>query len=97
MIEHDTLARARQERDRAEALLQELLAAKADSERNLSQCNERDRFKSVTGRSAFDNAIAVTRRMIENLDRTCLEAERAAVPLVTMRDQNRPALVGHSA
>ena len=79
----ETLARARRERERAEGLLRQLQAAKVESERNLASSNERDPLKAVTGRSSFDNAIATTRRLIETLDRTCLEAERAGVASVT--------------
>lgn len=76
MIGQDTLARVRRERERAEALLRQLADAKAESERNLASSNERDPMKSATGRSAFDNAIASTRKLIETLDRTCAEAQR---------------------
>lgn len=93
MIRQDTLAKATRERERAEGLLRHLLEAKAASERNLANSNEKDPMKSVTGRSSFDNAIASTRRMIEVLDRTCAEAQRGA-PTVTTRELRIGALVG---
>lgn len=77
-VPQDALARARQERERAEALLRQLQTAKAESERNLASSNEKDPLKAVTGRSSFDNGIAATRKLIESLDRSCLEAERQA-------------------
>lgn len=85
MAAQDTLAKARRERDRAEALLRHLLTAKADSERNLASSNEKDPLKAVTGRSSFDNAIVSTRKLIELLDRACAEAARST-PVVTMRE-----------
>jgi hypothetical protein len=92
MIGQDTLAKARRERERAEGLLRHLLEAKAASEKNLALTNERDPMKSATGRSAFDNAIAATRKMIETLDRTCAEAQRQVS--VPAREPRIGALVG---
>jgi len=86
MVAQDTLAKARGERERAEALLRHLVTAKADSERNLAGSNEKDPLKAVTGRSSFDNAIASTRKMIDLLDRACAEAARPA-PIVTIREK----------
>jgi hypothetical protein len=92
MIGHDTLARIRRERERAEGLLRHLLEAKAESERNLAAANERDPMKTATGRSAFDNAILATRKMIDTLDRTCAEAQRPAQ--APTREPRIGALVG---
>ncbi len=63
-------------RDRAEALVRSLLDCKAQSERNLSDLRQPDVFKSVTGRSALDNAIASTQRMVEALNRVISQAKR---------------------
>jgi hypothetical protein len=56
-------------RDRAEALLRELLEARDISERNLAELKTGDHLKTVTGRSSLDNAIDATRRMCETLER----------------------------
>lgn len=63
-------------RDRAEALLRTLMDCKAQSERNLADLKQSDTFKSVTGRSALDNAIASTQRMIESLNRVISHARK---------------------
>ena len=57
-------------REKAEVLLQGLIEAKTRTESELSKLRRTDAYKAVTGRSALDNAIASTRRMIESLDRT---------------------------
>ena len=61
--------------DRAEALLRTLLDYKSQSERNLADLKQTDIFKSVTGRSALDNAIASTQRMIEALNRVLSQSK----------------------
>jgi hypothetical protein len=63
-------------RDKAEALLRTLLDYKAQSERNLSDLKQSDSFKTVTGRSALDNAITSTQRMVEALDRVIQQTKR---------------------
>ena len=63
-------------RDKAEHLLKGLLAAHAECETQLQKLNRRDTLKAVTGRSALDNAVAATRRMIESLDRAMQDALR---------------------
>ena len=63
-------------RDRAEALLRTLLDYKAQSERNLAEIKQSDVFKSVTGRSALDNAIASTQRMVEALNRVLSQTSK---------------------
>jgi len=63
-------------RDRAEALLRALLDYKVQSEKNLSELRQPDTFKSVTGRSSLDNAIASTQRMIEALDRVIAQSKK---------------------
>ncbi len=57
-------------RDKAKALLEGLKQAKAASERELEAQHRLDHLKKVTGKSAIDNAIDSTSRMIETLDRT---------------------------
>lgn len=57
-------------RDTAESLLQRLLGAKAESEKRLGELRQTDALKKVTGRSAMDNAIVSTQRMIETLNRS---------------------------
>jgi len=54
-------------RDKAHALLDGLLRAKEQTRRR-GFAGEPDAMEVVTGRSAIDNAIASTRRMIERLD-----------------------------
>jgi hypothetical protein len=61
-------------RERAEAVLQSLLAAKAECEKQLARFKRPDMIKSVTGQSALDAAIASTKRMIESLNRTLADA-----------------------
>ena len=63
-------------RDRAEALLRSLLDCKSQSERNLQDLRQPDIFKSVTGRSALDNAIASTQRMVEALNRVIAQSKK---------------------
>jgi len=54
-------------------LLRGLLTARERSEQFLQEAKRPDAIKSVTGRSAMDNAIASTRRMIDTLNRTLAE------------------------
>lgn len=56
-------------RQKAEALLQQLLESKAQSERRLAEIRQPDVLKAVTGRSSLDNAILSTRRTIDTLER----------------------------
>jgi hypothetical protein len=63
-------------RDEAEALLRSLLEAKRESEKRLSQIRQTDAMKRVTGRSALDNAIASTKRMVETLEWNIGQARR---------------------
>lgn len=82
-------------KDRAEAILQRLLEAKAQTEQELSSLRRTDAFKAVTGRSAIDNAIAATRRMIDSLSHAIDQAQMAPVESVEL-GRTRSALV-HSA
>lgn len=56
-------------RDRAEALLRSLLDYKLRSEKNLLR-------RSGPGKSALDNAIASTQRMVEALNRVIQQTNR---------------------
>jgi len=81
-------------RDKAEALLQNLMDAKRITERELSRFSREDPKRSVTGRSAIDDAIASTRRMIETLNRSLHEAERE---LAEEEAAGAPQAAGRSA
>ncbi|MFN0134326.1 MAG: hypothetical protein ACKVW3_17570 [Phycisphaerales bacterium] len=63
-------------RTSAESLLKSLLDYRTQSERNLAELRQGDMFRAVTGRSALDNAIASTQRMIEALDRVLTRTKR---------------------
>ena len=65
-------------RDRAETLLRTLLDYKLQSERNLAELRQPDAFKTVTGRSSLDNAIASTQRMVEALNRVIAQSKKEA-------------------
>lgn len=56
-------------RDDAEALLEALQSARADSERRQAELRQSDAMKKVTGRSMMDSAIERTQRMIDTLNR----------------------------
>lgn len=56
-------------RDRARELLARLLRDRDTLETALSGTGRCDHLKQVTGRSALDNAIAATQRVIEAIDR----------------------------
>ncbi len=82
-------------KDRAETILQRLLEAKSETEQELSNLRRTDAFKAVTGRSALDNAIAATRRMIDSLDHALDQAQLAPADPVELK-MVRPTYV-HSA
>lgn len=63
----------RRARERAEALLRSLETA--TSATTGAAGGETDAYKAVTGRSAIENAIASTKRMIEALDRASERVE----------------------
>lgn len=63
------LDEAHASRAHAAAVLEGLLAAKAECERELVKSRRSDPFKAVTGKSSLDRAIASTRKMIDSLDR----------------------------
>jgi hypothetical protein len=66
----DALARARR-------LLASLEEAKQETERHLARLRRPDAYATVTGRSALDNAVASTQRLIESLERA---ADRLSTP-----------------
>ena len=68
-------------RDDAEGLLRSLLDAKQESEKRLSDLHQSDPFKRATGRSAIDDAIASTQRMIETLNRNIRDSKTFVVDL----------------
>lgn len=63
-------------RDKAEALLEALSRARAESDRQLKALGMSDKFREATGRSSFDNAIDSTRGMIDTLTRCVRNAQR---------------------
>jgi hypothetical protein len=72
------LQETRQTRARAVELLRTLERAHAECERHVDRVLHPDSMKRVTGRSALENAIASTRRMIDSLDRAVEAARREA-------------------
>ncbi|MBL9031272.1 MAG: hypothetical protein JNM80_06150 [Phycisphaerae bacterium] len=73
---HDILSETEATRHSAEQLLRSLLDYRTQSERNLAELRQGDLFKSVTGKSALDNAITSTQRMIEALNRVLARTKR---------------------
>lgn len=63
-------------RDKAEALLRGLIDAKAVTEREMARFNREDAMAKVTGRSAIEDGIASTKRMIESLNRSLAQSRR---------------------
>lgn len=66
-------------RDGAEALLRSLQDARTESERRMRELKQADMLKKVTGKSAIENAIASTQRMIDTLNRAIVQLEQTAV------------------
>lgn len=62
-------------------LLGRLLAERERMELRLAESGRADPLKSITGRSALDNAIAATREMIRNMDDLLAEAEATLAAL----------------
>jgi flavin-binding protein dodecin len=75
-------------RARAEETLRVLKQSQTDSEQRLAEAGQPDHLKRVTGKSAFDNAIVATQRVIDTLDRQAAKAahqhENDALPVVTI-------------
>ena len=64
----------------AERLLAGLIDARAKSEARLKELSRSDILKSLTGKSALDNAINSTQRMIDSLDRVLRELREKLSP-----------------
>lgn len=64
----------------AERLLVGLIDARAKSEARLQELSRSDILKSLTGKSALDNAITSTQRMIDALDRVLRELREKLSP-----------------
>ncbi|MFI4871326.1 MAG: hypothetical protein ACIARQ_05895 [Phycisphaerales bacterium JB061] len=64
----------------AERLLAGLIDARSKSEQRLTELSRSDILKSLTGKSALDNAIGSTERMIESLDRVLRELREKLTP-----------------
>jgi hypothetical protein len=77
-IQDEVMLETTATRDRAETLLRTLLDYKLQSERNLAELRQPDAFKTVTGRSSLDNAIASTQRMVEALNRVIAQSKKEA-------------------
>lgn len=60
----------------ARALLRQLEADRAASERRAAETGRRDALKIVTGRSALDNAVLTTERILHALEETAAPVER---------------------
>ncbi len=63
-------------RDNAEAMLRSLLDSKARQERALAELKQTDAFKAATGRTAMDNAIASTQRIVETYNRVIAQLKK---------------------
>jgi hypothetical protein len=63
-------------RDKAEALLEALRRARRESDRQMRALGLCDKLQEATGRSAYDNAIESTRRMIDTLNRCVRRAKK---------------------
>jgi len=61
-------------RSKAIAVLNSLLAAKADCDQQLAKLRRADAMKQVTGKSSLDEAIASTKRLIAELDEAAASA-----------------------
>lgn len=61
-------------REEAQVMLEQLQQTKLDLESRLSAKCAEDAMRVVTGRSAIDNAIESSRRMLERLDRSMAKA-----------------------
>ncbi|MFI4873114.1 MAG: hypothetical protein ACIAQ0_12200 [Phycisphaerales bacterium JB058] len=64
----------------AERLLAGLIDARSKSEARLAELSRSDILKSLTGKSALDNAITSTQRMIDSLDRVLVELRTKLSP-----------------
>ncbi len=64
----------------AERLLAGLIDARSKSEARLKELSRSDILKNLTGKSALDNAIGSTQRMIDSLDRVLVELRTKLSP-----------------
>ena len=64
----------------AERLFAGLIDARSKSEARLKELSRSDILKSLTGKSALDNAIGSTQRMIDSLDRVLVELRTKLSP-----------------
>ena len=64
----------------AERLLSGLIDARSKSEARLKELSRSDILKNLTGKSALDNAITSTQRMIDSLDRVLVELRTKLTP-----------------
>jgi hypothetical protein len=71
-------------RDRAEALLEGLLRAKEETERERERLNRRDQIKELTGASSIETAISSTKHMIETLNMTIRETKNQLTQVTTV-------------
>ncbi|MDX2017077.1 MAG: hypothetical protein SFY95_05465 [Planctomycetota bacterium] len=67
-------------RDRAQALLKELLDARSLSEEALKAGGQSDLYKQVTGKSSLENAIASAQRMVETCERQIQDFRQGLSP-----------------
>ena len=81
-------------RDRAEALLEGLMRAKEETERERERLNRRDQIKELTGESSIESAISSTKRMIETLNKTIREAKGQLTEVTTVRTAAHAAKTG---
>jgi len=65
-------------RDRAKALLDELQSTKAELDHRLDASRSEDAMRVVTGKTALDNAIESSKRMLDQLDRSLARVGAAA-------------------
>ena len=72
----------------AERLLSGLIDARSKSEARLKELSRSDILKNLTGKSALDNAITSTQRMIDSLDRVLVELRTKLTPEeITLLDE----------
>lgn len=63
----------------AQRLLDDLLIARRDTLQRLREAGRRDALASITGRTAFDDAIDQTRRLLERLSASLERTRKALV------------------
>lgn len=68
--ENAILVETARTRDRARAMLDQLQAEKAELDHCLDASRSEDAMRVVTGKTALDNAIESSRRMLDQLDRS---------------------------